>query len=661
MTTLTKIDLTHFGGLFTADISQLADQELLSLDYQLHRAWTHAAKGEAVQLNERSWNERDLVDLDARVRDEMSRRGFHHTLKAQVDQQPKEEVIEIDDEAETEKGIRQAFGSYGGKRVLAHKIASYIPYHKTYVEPFAGGGAVFFAKDDSPKEVLNDRDPEIAFMYRFIRDHTPEDRKALARRDWVIRKETHERLKAMTPATDRDRFYKNYYLTRSSYGKQRGESFNPANEGVRIDFPANVERAQKRLHKVSIHNKDYSKVLKKYDSPHTFFYMDPPYPEKYNFRDYGFEEEKFLKTLKGLKAKWIVSYPVEHVSVFKGYHVYRVKRRNQMKGPGGNQEWVTEMMASNFPLEPLYLYVEKRIELETKRDEAPPFLPQLEDFDLEKVQAAFKSPGGKFRMFNKILSLLPEHKTFVEPFCGGAQVFFHKKRSDQEVINDLNRDLIFSYRFIKQMDEADLAWLKKQYWVISKTHVEQVFKMQPKTNRERFYRFAYLNKAHYWGRTDVREGVRTGPKGEGYRIKLVGRLPDVQKRLQGVKIHSWDWKDIVKAYDSKNSVFYLDPPYPLHWPRETGKMNPKFFKEEELLPVLKSMRGKFILSYELEKADLFKGFKTYRIKTLWQGARTMGVRPKYELLVANFSVTPSDLYVEKLQEPAVEEEVDLKN
>ena len=57
-------------------------------------------------------------------------------------------------------------------------------------------------------------------------------RQALAKRDWVIRKDIHERLKAMKPASDRDRFYKAFYLTRSSYGKQRGGSFNPANGGV---------------------------------------------------------------------------------------------------------------------------------------------------------------------------------------------------------------------------------------------------------------------------------------------------------------------------------------------------------------------------------------------------------------------------------------------
>jgi hypothetical protein len=90
----------------------------------------------------------------------------------------------------------------------------------------------------------------------------------------------------------------------------------------------------------------------------------------------------------------------------------------------------------------------------------------------------------------------------------------------------------------------------------------------------------------------------------------------------------------------------------LHWPRETGKLQPKFFKEEDLVPALKKMKGKFLLSYELEKTSLFKGFKTYRIKTQWSGARQFGLRPKYELLVSNFPLESSELYMEKSETAA---------
>lgn len=655
-----KINLADFANLFQQEPAKLADQELLSLDFILHRAWEMKREGHGVFLDG-EWQLQDILDRHVLVVKEMQKRGFHHAIQDELQAStesgklPADAAADQPDDAQSDDvlmGVRQAFGSYGGKRALAHKIAAYIPHHRTYVEPFAGGAAVLYAKDPSPQEVLNDRDPEIAFMHRFIRDHSEEDRKALARRDWTIRKETHERLKKMKPESDRDRFYKSFYLTRSSYGKMRGGSFNPANEGVKIDFPTNIERAQARLRNVAITNKDYLAVLKEHDGPDTFFYIDPPYPGEFNLFDFGFKEEDFLKALKGLDAKWIVSYTGKRADVFKGFNVYRVKRRNQMKGAGGNQEWVTELLVSSFPLKPLHLYIEKEIEATPAgmEAEAPELLPQLEDrAEIEKVRAAFKSPGGKYRLYKKIIRLMPKHKSYVEAFAGGAQVLFHKKRSEVEAINDVNKDIIDAYRYIKTMSPEDWEWLKKQDWTITEKQARKLFAMKPETPRQRFYRFAYLNKASYWGRTDVWEGMRpNGSTGIGARIRLAERLPEIQERLKGVKLHSQDWKDVVKEYDGPNAFFYLDPPYPLHWPREGGKFGGKFFKEEEMMPVLKSIKGRFLLSYELEKAKLFKGFKTYRIKTLHTGSHQLGgARKEYELLVANYDLKPGDLYVDK--------------
>lgn len=677
-TEITKINLAQFGNLFQLEPKELTNQELLSMDFILHKSWKFLEEGHRVFFNASDWEAQDLIDLHKAVQAEMAQRAFSHNINDQLTEQsnkpeptdpdgekgtiednPDDEEKSIDEfeieemvieDDETEKGVRQAFGSYGGKRALAHKIASYIPYHKTYVEPFAGGAAVLFAKDPSPQEVINDRDSEIAFMYRFIRDHTPEQRSALAKRNWDIRKETHERLKKSNPVTEMDRFYKNYYLTRSSYGKQRGGSFNPANEGVTIDFENNIMRAQQRIKSIVVHNKDYADIFKKYDGEETFFYIDPPYPGTFNLFDFGFEEEKFVKMLKGLKANWIVSYVGDRAAAFKGFNVYRIKRRNQMRGPGGNQEWVTELLISKNKLQPLNLYIDKDLESkpEGMESELTLLLPHTEDpEDLEKIQAAFKSPGGKWRLCKKLIPFIPDHKTFVEGFCGGAQVFFHKKRSDEEVLNDINPDLIFAYRFLKNMNEKDQAWLEKQYWVISRSHVKKIFNQEPKSPRERFYRVAYLNKANYWGRTDRIEGMRSGPKGEGYKIQLVHRLPQIKERLQKVKLLNKDWREAIKTFDSPSTFFYLDPPYPNHWPHENRGVGSKFFKEEDLLDALHKIKGKFLLSYELEKTKIFKGFKTYRIKTVWTGANQLGYRNKYELLVSNYPVKESDLYVEK--------------
>jgi site-specific DNA-adenine methylase len=364
-----KMNLADNGELFSRDPAELSDQELLAMDWILHRAWAMLEASHQVYYDETLWEAKDILGLHIVVLREMSRRGYQHTIQDSLQEQTlpmllDEETEDQTDEEDVEKGVRQAFGSYAGKRFLAHKIASFFPYHRIYCEPFAGGAAVLYAKDQSPKEIINDKDPTVAMMHRFVRDHTVEDRNALAKREWRILRETHERLKKMTPENERDKFYQAYYLTRSSYGKMRGRGFNQANEGVLIDFENNIRRAQERLRKVEIHNKDYQKVLEDYDSTETLYYLDPPYPETFNLKDLGFDEQEFLKTLKTLKAKWIVSYPFERAKYFKGYEVNVVKRRNMMRGAGGNQEWVKEILVSNFPLKPVHLYIQKDLIIE---------------------------------------------------------------------------------------------------------------------------------------------------------------------------------------------------------------------------------------------------------------------------------------------------------
>lgn len=680
-----KLDLGQFGNLFRKEPAELTDQELLSMDLILHRAWEFLRSGHKVFTREGLWNFKDLLDLHIKVREEMGRRAFVHTIKDELDEQTirsreseKEIVvneIEVDDDElplEVEKGVRQAFGSYGGKRYLSRRIASYIPHHETYVEPFAGGAAVFFGKEISVHEALNDKDPEIAFMYRFLKNHSAEDRKALGNKVWLIRKKTFRRIRKMTPKSDIDRFYKNFYLTRASHHSSRVGSINPLRVGQTIDL-ATIDAVKERLKKVAIHNKDYKDILKEYDGPDTFFYLDPPYPETHNVFDWGFKEEEFLQAIKRLKGKWILSYPAARMDLLKGYNLVRIKRKKQLTDTWANKQFAMEVLASNFPLKPVHIYVEKdgEIETEARPVSGPLILPHIDEFepsenkvqerelfpvteldgpfgDLDKMRGAFKSPGGKYKIAAKLVRYIPEHKTFVEGFCGGAQVFFHKARSEEEILNDLNRDFMFAYRFIKAMDEKDLTWLKEQRWTIGRAYARKLFESIPKMPRERFYRIMYLNKSLYWGVPSHWSMPRRGEKGEGYKIQIVDRLPEIQERLKGVKLRCSDWKDAIKDFDGVNTFFYLDPPYPRHWPNEKGSVGADTFNEDEFLSGLKKIRGKFLVSYELEKHSIFKGFNRYRIRTHWSGARMLGVRPKFELLVSNYDLKPSERYIEKV-------------
>ncbi|MBN4051392.1 DNA adenine methylase, partial [bacterium AH-315-M05] len=60
---------------------------------------------------------------------------------------------------------------YGGKQTLAKTIVALIPEHRLYCEPFFGGGAVFFAKEPSTVEVINDTNREVVNFYRVVKKH----------------------------------------------------------------------------------------------------------------------------------------------------------------------------------------------------------------------------------------------------------------------------------------------------------------------------------------------------------------------------------------------------------------------------------------------------------------------------------------------------------
>jgi len=204
--------------------------------------------------------------------------------------------------------VRQAFGSPGGKSHLAPRIVKLIPKHNTYVEPFAGGAAVFYHKEPSSREVLNDKDTEIAFAHRFIKSMTNAEFKALKRMQWTPYKGTFERVKHTKPKGRVERFRRFYYLSGASWGGGKEQFGHEGGSKIDID---KLVRCKARLKGVTILNKDYKSVISSYNSSSTFFYIDPPYPgtsflgKEDNFTERHLQE--LIAQLKKIKGKFILS------------------------------------------------------------------------------------------------------------------------------------------------------------------------------------------------------------------------------------------------------------------------------------------------------------------------------------------------------------------
>ena len=241
--------------------------------------------------------------------------------------------------------------------------------------------------------------------------------------------------------------------------------------------------------------------------------------------------------------------------------------------------------------------------------------------------------GGKSRLRKKIISKIPEHICYVEPFFGAGWVYFAKNTSTVEVINDIDGNIVNLFKVIK---EHPLEFERLiQYEVIS---------------RDRFYEYINLNIAYL---TDIQRAVRFfylisnsfASKGIsfGYTATVkpqqklfIKNILEIRERLKNTIIENKDVLDIIKRYDRESTFFFLDPPY-----INTMGYDNKFTIEdhERLNKTLKQVKGKFLLTInDCEEARrIYKNFNIEEIKVGYSVARERKARKVYgELIINNY-------------------------
>ena len=259
-------------------------------------------------------------------------------------------------------------------------------------------------------------------------------------------------------------------------------------------------------------------------------------------------------------------------------------------------------------------------------------MPSSSCVETKPTPQAFGSSGGKFHLAKKISSMMPEHTTYVEPYAGGAAVYFYKEPVEKEILNDMDKEIAFAYRFIRDMTSEQYEQLKRKNWVIGRRQFDKVKKMKPESDVDRFYKFYYLKKGSF---RHLLGGVNAGMIG---RTIGIDRLPKVQDRLRGVAINSTDALKMIGKYDGRNTLFYLDPPYP-----ETSRIagNASEFSKEDLTKLvdkLQHIRGKFILSMDATNARQFpKWFNTQRVATKGKDGDGQWVN-RFEVIATNFAI-----------------------
>jgi DNA adenine methylase len=235
----------------------------------------------------------------------------------------------------------------GGKRRLARHILPLFPDHQCYVEPCAGAAALFFLKEPSPVEVLNDVNGDLITLYRVVQHH-PEE--FLRQFRWALSsRQLFTWLKA-TPAetlTDIQRAARFFYLQRACFGgKVAGQTFGtsattpPKLNILRIE--EDLSAAHLRLAGATIEHLDWADCVQRYDRPGTLFYVDPPYwgTEGYGV-PFGLETyermAEFARTIAGKMVISVNDIP-EMRRAFKGLRMERLELRYSVGGAGRGRE-----------------------------------------------------------------------------------------------------------------------------------------------------------------------------------------------------------------------------------------------------------------------------------------------------------------------------------
>ncbi|MCA9128898.1 MAG: DNA adenine methylase [Planctomycetales bacterium] len=220
---------------------------------------------------------------------------------------------------------------HGGKSYLAPKIIDLIPPHTHYVEPYFGGGAVFFNKPiefiEGHSEVVNDIYGDLVNFWQVLQSETlfPEFQFRLSLTPFS--KPTFENALAADAQQPLDRavdFFVRFRQSRQGLGRDfatmsRSRTRRGMNEQVSSWLSAidGLADAHARLQRVVIFCEDAVQLVRREDDKHSFFYCDPPYlsetrvvKKAYSCEMSDEQHENLLDTLGNLQGKFILSgYP----------------------------------------------------------------------------------------------------------------------------------------------------------------------------------------------------------------------------------------------------------------------------------------------------------------------------------------------------------------
>ena len=221
---------------------------------------------------------------------------------------------------------------------------------------------------------------------------------------------------------------------------------------------------------------------------------------------------------------------------------------------------------------------------------------------------AFGWYGGKFSHLTWLLPLLPNAHHYCEPFSGSAAVLLNRQPSPIETYNDIDGEVANFFRVLRSQTDELIKAIALTPFSRSEFALAVAKSKEIPTDLERARRFFVRAR-------QVRTGLaQTASIGRWANFKQTSRgsmagavsrwlggvegLPEIAERLLRVQIENRPAIEIVLLYDSQETLFYCDPPYP-HQSRKDAKAYGYEMTDQdhiELANVLKRVKGKVAIS-----------------------------------------------------------------
>ncbi len=218
--------------------------------------------------------------------------------------------------------LKSPVNRMGGKSYLANWLCGFMPEHRCYVEPFAGGAKLLFAKEPSPIEVLNDQDGDLVNLYRCIQNNEKRSKLISLLNETPYARSVFQAWKygGETTLDEVERAARYFFLCKASFAgdverggfgiPSKGTGRNPAmtyQNGIDA-----LEHIARRLRGVTIECLGFADCIQRYDSPDTLFYCDPPYLGTEDYYGHGSfiqdDHHRLSELLHGVKGKAMVSH-----------------------------------------------------------------------------------------------------------------------------------------------------------------------------------------------------------------------------------------------------------------------------------------------------------------------------------------------------------------